>query len=154
MAKFPRGGGSGRYDCPRNADRSLGHVMVVRIGSFALAAWNQRRRRLIGFRSCITATLRSPKVGPPHFECSDGAGGKVVSVASAAHFEPVAWWYAREEIGRGLREHYGPANDLPPRLQVLVEELDKPRSTRLARLCVLAFIAVIAAASFHFHFVF
>jgi hypothetical protein len=79
---------------------------------------------------------------------------KVVSVASAAHFEPVAWWYAREEIGRGLREHYGPANDLPPRLQVLVEELDKPRSTRLARLCVLAFIAAVAAASFHFHFVF
>jgi hypothetical protein len=39
-------------------------------------------------------------------------------------------------------------------LQLLVKELDKPRSTRLARLCVLAFIAAIAAASFRFHFVF
>jgi hypothetical protein len=51
---------------------------------------------------------------------------QVVSrVTSAAHFEPVAWWYAREEIGRGLREYYGPASDLPPRLQLLVKELDK-----------------------------
>jgi hypothetical protein len=75
-------------------------------------------------------------------------------VASAAHFEPVAWWYAREEIGRGLREYYGPAGDLPPRLQLLVKQLDKPRSTWLAKLCVLAFIAAVAAASFRFHFVF
>jgi hypothetical protein len=75
-------------------------------------------------------------------------------VASAAHFEPVAWWYAREEIGRGLREYYGPAGDLPPRLQLLVKQLDKPRSTWLTKLCVLAFIAAVAAASFRFHFVF
>jgi hypothetical protein len=46
-------------------------------------------------------------------------------LVSAAHFEPVAWWYTREEIGRGLRECYGPASDLPPRLQLLVKELDK-----------------------------
>jgi len=51
-------------------------------------------------------------------------------VASAAHFEPVAWWYAREEIGRGLREYYGPAGDLPPRLQLIVKRLDKPRIYR------------------------
>lgn len=155
MAKFPRGGGSGRYDRAGDDDRSFGHVMVVRIGSFALAAWNRRRRRLVGFASCINGTLRPLQAGPPHFQCSNGAGGKV---ASAAHFEPVAWWYAREEIGRGLREHYGPANDLPPRLQLLVDELDKPRSTSrstwLAKICVLGFIAAIAAASFHFHFVF
>jgi hypothetical protein len=75
-------------------------------------------------------------------------------VVSAAHLEPVASWYAREEIGRGLREHYGPTSDLPPRLQLLVKELDKPRSTWFARLCVLAFIVAIAAASFRFHFVF
>jgi hypothetical protein len=75
-------------------------------------------------------------------------------VASATHFEPVAWWYTREEIGRGLREYYGPANDLPLRLQVLVSKLDKPRSTWLANLCVLAFVAAMLAASFRFHFVF
>jgi hypothetical protein len=74
--------------------------------------------------------------------------------ASAAHFEPVAWWYARDEIGRGLREYYGPANDLPPRLQLLVSKLDRPQSAWLANLCVLAFICAVAAASFRFHFVF
>jgi hypothetical protein len=46
------------------------------------------------------------------------------------------------------------AGDLPPRLQLLVKQLDKPRSTWLAKLCVLAFIAAVAAASFRFHFVF
>jgi hypothetical protein len=38
MAKLPGGGGSGWYDRARNADRSPGHVMVVRISSSALAA--------------------------------------------------------------------------------------------------------------------
>jgi hypothetical protein len=79
-------------------------------------------------------------------------------VASAAHFDPVAWWYTREEIGRGLREYYGPANDLPPRLQLVIASLDKPqstgRSTWLANLSVLAFVAAIMAVSFRFHFVF
>jgi hypothetical protein len=36
MAKLPGGGGSGRDDRVRDADRSLGHVMVVRISSAAL----------------------------------------------------------------------------------------------------------------------
>lgn len=40
MAKLPGGGGSGRYDRARNADRSPGHVMVVRISRSALAPWN------------------------------------------------------------------------------------------------------------------
>ncbi len=73
---------------------------------------------------------------------------------SAAQFEPLAWWYTREEIGRGLREYYGPAGDLPPRLRCLVGKLDKPQSTWLANLGVLAFIIAVAAASFRFHFVF
>jgi hypothetical protein len=79
-------------------------------------------------------------------------------LASVAHFEPVAWWYTREEIGRGLREYYGPVSNLPPRLQLLVAKLDKPRSTRrstwLANLFVFAFVAAMLAASFRFHFVF
>jgi hypothetical protein len=41
-----------------------------------------------------------------------------------AHFEPVAWWFTRKKIGRGLREHYEFAGDLPPRLLALIEELD------------------------------
>jgi hypothetical protein len=78
----------------------------------------------------------------------------MVRLVSAAQFEPVAWWYTREEIGRGLREYYGPAADLPPRLQILARELDKPQSTWLANLCVLVFVLAILAASFRFHFVF
>jgi hypothetical protein len=86
-------------------------------------------------------------------------GVQMARAASPAHFEPVAWWYTREEIGRGLRERYGPVSDLSPRLQLLVTEFDKPRSTGLAeswlaKLCVLAFISAIVAASFRFHFVF
>ena len=150
MAKFPRGGGSGQYDRARNADRSSGHVMVVRISGFPLTAWNQGCP-LVLVRASLQ--LRSPSKRGRHI-----FGVRMARTMSAAHFEPVAWWYAREEIGRGLREHYGPANDLPPRLQLLVKELDKPRSTSrstwLARLCVLAFIAAIAAASLRFHFVF
>jgi hypothetical protein len=79
-------------------------------------------------------------------------------LAVAAQFAPVAWWYTREEIGQGLREYYGPADDLPPRLQLLISRLDKPHSTSrsawLANLCVLAFVCAMLAASFRFHFVF
>jgi hypothetical protein len=74
--------------------------------------------------------------------------------AIAAQFEPVAWWYTREEIGRGLREYYGPAGDLPARLQLLVEKLDESEPTWLTNLCVLAFVGAILFASFRFHFVF
>ncbi len=72
---------------------------------------------------------------------------------SAAQFEPPAWWYTREEIGRSLREYYEPADDLPPRLRCLVGKLNKP-SKWLANLGVLAFIIAVAAASLRFHFVF
>jgi hypothetical protein len=78
----------------------------------------------------------------------------MAQVAATRQFEPVAWWYTREEIGRGLREYYGVTGDLPPRLQRLVGKLDRPRSTWLANVCVLAFVAAILAASFRFHFVF
>jgi hypothetical protein len=43
---------------------------------------------------------------------------------TSAHFEPVAWWFTRKKIGRGLREHYEFAGDLPPRLLALIKELD------------------------------
>jgi hypothetical protein len=38
MAKFPGGGGGGRHDHARDAGRSLGHVVVVCVGSAALMA--------------------------------------------------------------------------------------------------------------------
>jgi hypothetical protein len=43
---------------------------------------------------------------------------------TSAHFEPVAWWFTRKKIGRGLRERYEFAEDLPPRLVALIKELD------------------------------
>ena len=47
-----------------------------------------------------------------------------------AHFEPVAWWYTRKKIGRGLAQHYELADDLPPRLLVLISEIGaKPRTS-------------------------
>ena len=58
MAKLPRGGGSGRHDRARNADRSFAHVVVVRISSFPLAAWNEITRWRVSCRLCITPTLR------------------------------------------------------------------------------------------------
>ncbi len=94
-------------------------------------------------------------------------GARMARLASA-HFEPVAWWYTRQQIGRGLRKYYEPANDLPPRLFLLVRKLDegfeisardssaanRPQSTWVADLCLAALIAAIVAASFRFHFVF
>ena len=94
-------------------------------------------------------------------------GARMARLASA-HFEPVAWWYTRQQIGRGLRNYYEPPNDLPPRLFLLVRKLDegfeisardssaanRPQSTWVADLCLAALIAAIVAASLRFHFVF
>lgn len=44
-------------------------------------------------------------------------------VVHGAHYEPVAWWLARERIGQGLREHYPIAQDFPAGLLALVEKL-------------------------------
>jgi hypothetical protein len=38
-------------------------------------------------------------------------------------YEPFAWWLTREQIGRDLRERYSVAQELPPRLLVLVKKL-------------------------------
>jgi hypothetical protein len=42
----------------------------------------------------------------------------------SAQFEPVAWWWTRNQIGRDLRELYVP-QDLPPGLLTLVRKLDE-----------------------------
>jgi hypothetical protein len=40
-----------------------------------------------------------------------------------AQFEPVAWWWTRNQIGRDLRERYDVPNDLPLKLLTLVSKL-------------------------------
>jgi hypothetical protein len=54
-----------------------------------------------------------------------------------ADFEPLAWWNARKEIGRGLREYFVSTDDLPPQLLLLVKKLDKsdndPQSSWIAK---------------------
>ncbi len=41
-----------------------------------------------------------------------------------AQFEPYAWWWTRNEIGRKLRELYEVPKELPPKLLALVRKLD------------------------------
>jgi hypothetical protein len=41
----------------------------------------------------------------------------------SAQFEPVAWWWTRNQIGRDLRELYEVPKELPPKLLALVSKL-------------------------------
>ena len=41
-----------------------------------------------------------------------------------AQYEPVAWWWTRNQIGRDLRERYDVPKELPPTLLTLVRKLD------------------------------
>jgi hypothetical protein len=40
-----------------------------------------------------------------------------------ARFEPVAWWWTRNQIGQHLRELYEVPKELPPKLLALVRKL-------------------------------
>ncbi len=40
------------------------------------------------------------------------------------YFERLTWWFAGQEIGRGLRERYEVPEELPPKLLALVKRLD------------------------------
>ena len=42
----------------------------------------------------------------------------------SAQFEPVAWWWTRNQIGRDLKELYEVPKELPPKLFTLVRKLD------------------------------
>jgi hypothetical protein len=42
----------------------------------------------------------------------------------SAQFDPVAWWLARKQIGRQLKECYEVSEELPPKLLTLVKKLD------------------------------
>jgi hypothetical protein len=46
------------------------------------------------------------------------------TATQCAQFEPVAWWWTRNQIGRDLRELYDVPKDLPPELLTLVRKLD------------------------------
>ena len=43
----------------------------------------------------------------------------------STQFEPVAWWWTRNQIGRDLRERYEVPKELPPELLTLVRKLDE-----------------------------
>jgi hypothetical protein len=51
---------------------------------------------------------------------------------TSPQFQPVAWWYTRKQLGRGLRECYDAPEDLPIRLIVLIKTLDQTLSTQAA----------------------
>ena len=42
-------------------------------------------------------------------------------------FEPVAWWWARNQIGRSLKELYEVPKELPPKMVWLAKKLDEDR---------------------------
>ena len=52
-----------------------------------------------------------------------------------ARFEPVAWWFTREKIGRDLRERYQAPEELPPSVLTLVRKLDALEGNHLLREC-------------------
>jgi hypothetical protein len=55
----------------------------------------------------------------------------VPDMQSVAHFEPVAWWWARNRIGRELSERYKVPKELPPKLQTLVLRVDAIEGNQL-----------------------
>ena len=53
-----------------------------------------------------------------------GAQGRVPEMATqCAQFEPVAWWWTRNQIGRELGELYEVPKELPPKLLARVRKL-------------------------------
>jgi hypothetical protein len=50
-----------------------------------------------------------------------------------AQFEPVAWWWARNQIGRDLRELYEVSKELSPKLLALVRKLDAVEDNQLSK---------------------
>ena len=55
------------------------------------------------------------------------------SMPNVTHFQPVAWWWTRRQIGRDLREHYRVLKDLPPKLLALIRKLDTIEGKYLLR---------------------
>ena len=57
-------------------------------------------------------------------------GARGAMSTQRAHFEPFAWWLARERIGQDLRERYPALQEVPSRLLALVEKLDASQSNQ------------------------
>jgi hypothetical protein len=53
----------------------------------------------------------------------------------SAQFEPVAWWWARNQIGKDLRKLYEVPKELPPKLLTLVSKIRRHRRQLLVPLC-------------------
>ena len=51
----------------------------------------------------------------------------------SAQYEPVAWWWTRNQIGQGLRERYEVPKELPPKLLAFVRRLDAVEGNYLSR---------------------
>jgi hypothetical protein len=51
----------------------------------------------------------------------------------SAQFQPVAWWWTRNQIGRELRELHEVPKELPPKLLALVRKLDAIEGNYLLR---------------------
>ncbi len=51
----------------------------------------------------------------------DGVPGMATQ---SAQFEPVAWWWTRNQIGRELREFYEVPKEPPPKLFALISKLE------------------------------
>ncbi len=55
----------------------------------------------------------------------EGAKDGVPDMATqSAQFEPVAWWWTRNQIGQDLKKLYEVPKELPPGLLTLVRKLD------------------------------
>ena len=52
---------------------------------------------------------------------------------NVAQFEPVAWWWTRNQIGRDLRELYEVSTELPPKLLAQISKLDAIEDNYLSR---------------------
>ncbi len=55
----------------------------------------------------------------------------VPDMPNVAHFEPVAWWFARNQIGQDLRARYEVPKELPPKLQTLIMKVDAIEGNQL-----------------------
>ena len=66
--------------------------------------------------------------------CEGCPRGRVPDMATqCAQFEPVAWWWTRNRIGRDLKELYEVPKELPPKLLTLVSKLDAVEGNYLSR---------------------
>ncbi len=50
-----------------------------------------------------------------------------------ARYEPVAWWFTRNRIGRDLREQYEIPTELPSNLLAVIRRLDAIQGNQLFR---------------------